>query len=63
MTTQAKQLPPGLYETFLESALEAMAHVEANWGPAILEIKLFRRDPLQPVTWSLKLLKEWRKTP
>ena len=59
----AKQLPPGLYEAFLEAGLEATAHVETNWGPAIVEVKLFRRDDKQPVTWGLKLLKEWRKTP
>lgn len=57
----AGQLLPKLYESWLKAALEAQAHVEANWGPSIVEVKFSRRDPQQPVTWGLKLLKEWRE--
>lgn len=61
MSELASQLLPRLYESWLKAALEAQAHVEANWGPSIVEVKFSRRDPQQPVTWGLKLLKEWRE--
>jgi len=56
-----EKLPKGLYERLMKAALEATAHVEEEMGPVVFQVKIYRRDKLQPLQAQVELVsKRWQ---
>ena len=45
----------------MKAALEATAHVEEEMGPVVFQVKIYRRDKLQPLQAQVELVsKRWQ---